>query len=394
MLVLAIAVVISWALLTNKPGAERQPPPAAPLSVDAMRVNRGSFDVVITADGTVSPRTESILIPEVAGRVIEVSPEFREGGFFEAGDVLLRIEPRDYELALATAEAQVAEARAALEQELALAEVVKNDWKQLGKQAPDLGLRKPQIAAAEAALLSAKAQLERARVDLERTEIRAPYAGRVLEQDADVGQFVSVGTVLARIYAVDYAEIRLPLSNRQLEFIDLPERFRDDASPRRPVGPPAVVEAEIGRTTYQWQGRLVRVEGAIDTRSRELFVVAQVDDPYARGPAGRPPLRIGQFVTAKIRGRSLDKVFVLPRAALREGDELLIVDKDSKLERRNVTVVWSDADRVVVSDGLEDGEIVTLTSLSIAAGGTPVLATVDGVPPAPAATSGAGTGGR
>jgi len=395
-LVLAIAVAISWALLTNKPGAERQPPPPAALSVDATRVSRGSFDVVIIADGTVSPRTESTLIPEVAGRIIEISPEFREGGFFEEGDVLLQIEPRDYQLALATSEAQVAQARAALEQELALAEVVKNDWQQLGKQAPDLGLRKPQIAAAEAALQSAKAQLERARVDLERTSIRAPYAGRVLEQNADVGQFVSVGTVLARIYAVDYVEIRLPLSNRQLEYIDLPERFRDDAGDTVPTGPPVIVEADIGSTTYQWQGRLVRVEGAIDTRSRELFVVAQVDDPYARGPAGRPPLRIGQFVRASIRGRTLENVFVLPRAALREGSELLIVDKDSKLERRTVAVLWSDADHVVIRDGLDEGEVVTLTSLSIAAGGTPVLATIDGVPPtgATAASSGPGSSAR
>jgi len=379
--VLAVAVAISWALFANKPAAERQPPGEAVLSVDATRVSRSSFDVVVVSDGTVSPRTESTLIPEVSGRIVEISPEFREGGFFEKGDVLLRIEPRDYELALATSEAQVAQAKAALEQELALAEVVKNDWQQLGKQAPDLGLRKPQIAAAEAAVLSARAQLERARVDLERTSIRAPYAGRVLEKDADIGQFVSVGTVLARIYAVDYVEIRLPLSNRQLEYVDLPERFRGDASGMATAGPPVVVEAEIGRTRYEWDGRLVRVEGAIDTRSRELFVVAQIDDPYARGPAGRPPLRIGQFVQARIRGRTLDGVFVIPRAALREGGEVLIVDGNSRLQRRPVTVAWSDDEHVVISDGLDDGDVVILTSLSIAASNTPVLATIDGQPP-------------
>jgi len=381
-IVLAVAAGISWMLLAHRPTVEIQQPAKSPLSVEATRVTRGKFDVVVIADGTVSPRTESTLIPEVAGRVIEISPEFREGGFFEEDDVLLRIEPRDYELALATSEAQVAEAKAALEQELALAEVVKNDWKELGKPAPDLGLRKPQIAAAEAALQSALAQLERARVDLDRTWIRAPYAGRVLEKSVDVGQFVSVGTVLARIYAVDYAEIRLPLSNRQLEFIDLPERFRDDPTDNPPAGPPVSIEADIGRTAYQWLGRLVRVEGAIDTRSRELFVVAQVDDPYARGPAGRPPLRIGQFVTARIQGRTLEDVFVLPRAALREGDDVLIVDEDSRLQRRTVNVVWSDTDHVVIDEGLEDGDVVTLTSLSIAAGGTPVLPTIDGVPPA------------
>jgi RND family efflux transporter MFP subunit len=398
--VLAIALLIARHLIVNKPEPGRQAPAEIALSVDATRVTPESFDVVVTAEGTVQPRTESTLIPEVSGRIIEVSPDFREGGFFEKGEVLVRIEPRDYELALATAEAQVAQAKAALEQELALAEVVKNDWKELGKEAPALGLRKPQIAAAEAALLSAQAQLERARVDLDRTRIRAPYAGRVLEQAADIGQFVSVGTILAQIYAVDYVEIPLPLSNRQLEYVQLPERFRDDAATAGGIGPAVTIEADIGRTTYQWEGQIVRVEGAIDTQSRQLFVVAQVDDPYARGPQGRPPLRIGQFVRARIQGRTLDDVFVLPRAALREGSQVLVVDEESHLQRKTVKVAWSDDERVVVSEGLDTGDVVTLTSLSIAASGTLVRATIDGrLPDTPLADRGndsaaAGQSGR
>lgn len=380
-IVLVAAIAAGRAIIANKPEASRQRPPSAVLNVDATRVKRGRFDVVIISEGTVEPRTESTLIPEVSGRVIEISADFREGGYFEQGDVLLRIEPRDYELALATAEAQVAEASAALEQELALAEVVKNDWKQLGKTAPDLGLRKPQIAAAEAALLSARSQLERATVDLRRTVIRAPYAGRVLEQSVDVGQFVSVGSTLARIYAIDYVEIRLPLSTRELEFVDLPERFRDDDEATPGIETPVLVEADIGRNTYSWEGRIVRVGGAIDTQSRQLFVVAQVDDPYARGPQGRPPLRIGQFVRAKIQGRPLGDVFVLPREALREGGEVLIVDNESRLQRQPVSVVWSDGETAVISDGLAEGDVVTLTSLSIAASGSEVLATIDGVAP-------------
>lgn len=387
-IVLVAAVAAGRAMIVNKPDAPRQRAQQPVLKVDATRVQRDSFDVIITTEGTVRPRTESTLIPEVAGRVIDISGDFREGGFFEQGQVLLRIEPRDYELALATSRAQVAEASAALEQELALAEVVKNDWEQLGKTAPDLGLRKPQIAAAEAALLSARSQLERASVDLERTVIRAPYAGRVLEQSADVGQFVSVGSALARVYAIDYVEIRLPLSTRELEFVDLPERFRDDDDTTELVETPVIIEAEIGRKTYRWDGRIVRVGGAIDTQSRQLFVVAQVDDPQARGPRGRPPLRIGQFVRAKIRGRTLDDVIALPREAVREGGEVLIVDADSRLQRRPVSIAWLDGETAVITEGLEDGDLVTLTSLSTAASGSQVLATVDGVEPARNAASG------
>ncbi|MCJ7558604.1 MAG: efflux RND transporter periplasmic adaptor subunit [Gammaproteobacteria bacterium] len=376
--IVVVALVAGRAIIGSKPQAERSAPLVVPLSVEATRLVSTDYQVMVTADGTVRPRTSSTLIPQVPGRVIEVSPSFREGGFFERGDVLMRLEPRDFELALSSAEAQVAQASAAMEQELALAEVVKHDWESLGKQAPDLGLRKPQIAAARASLQSAEAQLERAQVDLQRTVIRAPYAGRILEQNVDIGQFVSVGTTLAKIYAVDYVEIRLPLSNRQLEYVRLPERFRNDGNVTSQDGPAVTIEAVVGRTAYTWEGRIVRAEGTIDTQSRQLYVVAQVDAPYARGPEGRPPLRIGQFVQARIYGSLLKNVIVIPRSALREGGEVLLVDEDSVLRRRAVSVLWSDETQVVLGDSLAPGEILALTPLSISADGSPVTATVDG----------------
>ncbi len=382
--VLAVAVAAGRWIIESRPEAEVRAPAEIPVAIDATRVRPAAFDVRIRTEGTVRPRTESMLIPQVAGTVTRVSPAFREGGFFDAGEVLLNLDDRDYELALASAEAQVAQAQSALEQELALAKVVEDDWKQLGKPAPALGLRKPQIAAARADLLSAQAQLERARIDLERTRIRAPYDGRVLEQNADVGQFVTVGADLGRVYATDYVEIRLPLSGRQLEFVDLPERFRDDEESAAGAGdgPEVVLTARFGRTSHEWTGRIVRAEGAIDTSSRQLYVVAQVDDPYARGPGGRPPLRIGQFVEADIAGRRLEDVIVLPAAALREGSEVLVVDEGSRLQRRPVNVVWGDGEPVVIDTGLAAGELVATTPMSVAANGTLVAATVDGRPPA------------
>lgn len=235
--------------------------------------------------------------------------------------------------------------------------------------------------------MSARAQLERASIDLERTRIRAPYAGRVLEQAADIGQYVSVGTELGRIYATDYVEIRLPLSSRQLGFVALPERYRDDAGEPE-QGPAVTITARIGQSRSEWQGRIVRAEGAIDTESRQLFVVAQVDDPYARGPEGQAPLRIGQFVEAEIAGRRLYDVFVLPPAALREGGEVLLVDSASRLQRRTVSVAWADGEHVVIDGGLARGEVVALTPMSVAANGTLVAATIDGQPPAPVAGKG------
>jgi RND family efflux transporter MFP subunit len=382
-LVIVAALAGGRYIIAQRPEAQQFQPPSTPVSIDAVRAVPVDYRIAIRSEGTVAPRTESTLIPQVSGQIVAISPTFREGGFFERGDVLVTLDPRDYELGIASAEAQVAQAESALEQELAQAKVVEGDWRMLGREAPELGLRKPQIAAARATLLSAQAQLERARVDLERTRIRAPYDGQVLEKNVDVGQFVSTGTVLARVYATDYVEIRLPLSNRQLEFVDLPERFRGETAQRGTAGPEVTVRASIGSRQWQWTGRIVRAEGAIDTRSRQLFVVAQVDDPYERGPEDRPPLRIGQFVEVEIEGRTLANAFVLPRSALREGGEMLIVDGESRLQRRAVTVAWTDGEHAVVTAGLDGGEAVNVTPLAVAAGGTLVAATIDGAPPAP-----------
>jgi len=382
-LVLLAAIAVARYIIAQRPEAPQFQPPQVPVSIEAIRVAPQDYPVSVRSEGTVEPRTESTLIPQVSGKIVEISPTFREGGFFEQDDVLVKLDPRDYELAIASAEAQVAQAQSALEQELAQAEVVADDWRMLGREAPELGLRKPQIAAARATLLSAQAQLERARFDLERTRIKAPYDGQVLEKSVDVGQFVSPGTVLARVYATDYVEIRLPLANRQLEFVELPERFRGETAQRGTAGPEVEVRATIGRRQWSWTGRVVRAEGAIDTRTRQLFVVAQVDDPYEPGADGQPPLRIGQFVEVSIEGRTLENAFVLPRSALRDSDAVMIVDEDRRLHRRNIEVAWTEGEQVVVVDGLRAGEVVNVTPLAVAADGTLVSATVDGVPPAP-----------
>jgi len=383
LLVLALAIAGGRYIVSQRPAAPQFTPPQVPVSIDAIRVAPQDYRVVVHSEGTVEPRTESTLIPQVSGQIVAISPTFREGGFFEAGDILVTLDPRDYELAIASAEAQVAQAESALEQELAQAKVVEGDWRMLGKEAPELGLRKPQIAAARATLLSAESQLERARFDLERTRIRAPYDGQVLEKNVDVGQFVSTGTLLARVYATDYVEIRLPLSDRQLEFVDLPERFRGETSQRGTAGPEVVVKASIGRQLWLWSGRVVRAEGAIDTSTRQLFVVAQVDDPYERVADGQPPLRIGQFVEVEIQGRTLPDAFVLPRGAVRDSGDVLIIDADSRLERRPVSVAWTDGEYAIVTQGLVAGDVINVTPLAVAASGTLVAATIDGVPPAP-----------
>ncbi len=247
-------------------------------------------------------------------------------------------------------------------------------------------MRKPQLAAARATVASAEAQLARAQLDLERTRISAPYEGRVLEQNVDIGQYVSPGTVLGKVYAVDYVEIRLPLSAEQLKYVHIPEEFRDEAKDH-PPGPAVTLTTRVGNDAYQWQGTIVRAAAAVDTKSRQLFVVAQVDDPYAKSAVTRAPLRVGQFVEAEIAGALLHDVIVIPRAALRSGDSVFIVDDLGQIHRRDLTLVWRDQNSAVVKTGVTAGEALVLTPLTGTGDGMRVAATIDGVAPAPSGKS-------
>lgn len=379
LVVIAVSIWFSQRLIAGKPEPERRSAPAEIPLVEVVRLQPQDYQIYIDTQGTVQPRTESTLIPEVSGRIVEVSPKFHEGSFFEKGDALLRIDPRDYEIAVTIAKAQVSQANAALEEEKARGLVAERELKQSQRKpaSMSMALRKPQLEAAQSALASAEAQLAQAQLNLERTAITAPYAGRVLEKNVDIGQYVSGGTVLAKIYAIDYVEIPLPLSNQQLEHVSLPAQFRDQAmSPQS--GPTVTLTSNVGEQQYQWQGVIVRATGAIDTQSRQLFVIAQIDDPYAQGPDARPPLRIGKFVEARIQGRLLRDVFVLPRATLYQGNEVIIVDTEQRLQRRELNIVWSDADHVVVSEGLQAGELLATTSMPTAISGTQVTASVGG----------------
>nr|VFK17531.1 MAG: RND family efflux transporter, MFP subunit [Candidatus Kentron sp. LPFa]VFK35678.1 MAG: RND family efflux transporter, MFP subunit [Candidatus Kentron sp. LPFa] len=372
LIVLAISAVIGWALIATAPEAKRKAPPPQTPTVEVTPLRSQDYTVTITTRGTVSPRTQSTLVAEVSGRITTVSPNFRAGSFFEAGDILLAIDPRDYENAVTIMRAELAQARFTLKEEEARVNQARIDWKRLGgdKRPSDLVLRKPQLASRKASVAAAQARLRQTELDLERTRIKAPYAGRILEKLVDVGQHVSAGATLASLYAVDYVEIRLPLTDEQLAFVDLPETYREQepapasALPRseKKSGPSVTVSFRLGRNDYHWEGNIVRTEGAIDTKSRQLFVVAQIDDPYARR-GNRPPLKVGRFVKAEIQGRALRGVFVIPSVAVRGGDEVWLVDKDTRLERRSVEVLWRDREQVVIGKGLRDGESLVVTTL-------------------------------
>ncbi|MEM0954297.1 MAG: efflux RND transporter periplasmic adaptor subunit [Pseudomonadota bacterium] len=368
------SAAVAALLIISRP--ENTLEPARPIIpvVDVSEVVLQDMRIPVQAQGTVTAHRDTTLIAEVSGRIVDVSPSFNAGGYVAKGDILARIDDSDYQAALFRARAQIAAAESALAQEKGRAEVAKREWERLenrgkrSQEARDLYLRKPQLEQSQSELLSAQADLRRAEEDLSRTMIRAPYDALIQETSSDLGQFVAPGSQIARVFSVDFAEVRLAIPQGKLGYLDLPsvEGFTDSDAP------PVDLYTDIGGVVTHWNARLHRTEAALDERSRVLFAVARVDDPYALEVGDHQPLRVGTFVKANIIGRSLENLVVLPRFALRAGNLVWVVDEQMTLRNREVTTLRAGGDEVYISGGLQDGDLVSLTLLSDALPGMKV----------------------
>ena len=351
------AALAAMALFAARTPAVRKPAEPPTLLVDVAVAERKPVTFVVRSQGVVAPRTRTTMVSEVSGTIVEVSPAFVAGGFFAKGDVLVRIDPRNYQTAVKRATAAVAQARTKVATENALAGYAHADWERLrsleaaDRPASDLALRKPQLAEAVAGLESAEADLEKATEDLSRTVIRAPYDGMVREKRADVGQFVNTGTQLAETFATDYAEIRLPVPQTDLKYLELTKVAAGGSLS-------STLSADIGGVVHRWAAEIVRTEGVFDPDTRVLHLVAQVQNPYQ---PNREPLRIGTFVSVAIEGADAGAMFVIPRHSLERGKTLWMVDSDMAIRPRNLDVVRTDEGFAYLATGLRDGERYTVT---------------------------------
>lgn len=369
-LILAVGGLAAWQL--GKPVEAPKPNPAPPqvLKTEVLELQRTDFPVLLDSQGSVRAHYTTTVTPQVAGVVVKIHESFEDGAFFEKDAVLAELDPADFEVAVSAAQSRLARAEAVLVQEEARAKQARLNWQDLGydEEPSELVLRIPQLKEATATVDAAKADLEQAKRNLERTKIRAPFAGRVQQRVVGLGQAVGASTPLGEVFATDFAEIRLPLSPRQLEFITLPSRAGD------PEVPVTLTDALDETKSRQWEARIVRTEGSIDESSRELFAIARIDDPFGL-TSGKPPLRIGQPVRASIRGKVLQQVFVLPRGALRGVNRIYLVDRKGEtpaIQRTQIEPLWSTADELVVRDGLEAGQWLSTTRLPYAPDGAPV----------------------
>ena len=352
-----------------KPKPEMRPPSAdtALVSVDVVKAAPQSLSLTVTAQGTVVPRREIDIVAQVSGQVVSVGPSFVDGGFFEEKDRLLQLDTRDYEVAVLSAEARLADARRRLAEEQGASRQAKREWRDLGNQnANDLFNRKPQLASAEAALTYAEADLAHAKLNLSRTQVIAPYAaGRIKQTSVDLGQYVTAGSRLATVYDSSVVEVRVPLTEQQASLIDLP--FSNDSLS---VKPQVVVTGSVAGRLQSWQGVVARTDAFVDPDTRMYFAIVEVENPFVGAP-----LLPGLFVSVEIAGRALERVLVLPREAVFERNKIYALDAENVVNVHVVNVLRRTADAVWLTAEVPDNALIALEKQSLILPGATVAPT-------------------
>ncbi|MFO7763338.1 MAG: efflux RND transporter periplasmic adaptor subunit [Wenzhouxiangellaceae bacterium] len=359
-----LAVTVTAAVMIARSGdePEREEPTQAALLVDVVEpeIKQGSF--TIRAQGSVTPRIETSLVSEVSGKIDWMSEDFVAGGVFSEGQQLARIDPSDYETALLAAEAELAAAEATLADEQARSDAAREDFRRLygdTRQPTDLLLRLPQVARARAAVQAQEAAVERARRDLERTRITLPFDGMIRDRDANLGQYVNSGATLGAAFSTDRAEVRLPVSETDLAFLDIPMTQSGITIDRQ-----VTLVGSVAGQPARWKAQLVRTEGVVDRNTRLTYLVAEITDPYGlKANTERPALPMGTFVEAEIPGRDASGLVLLPAQALHQGNRVYLADENDELEVREVEIVRATPREVYVSGRLDADDRVITTAI-------------------------------
>jgi len=344
-------------LVQNAPQPEVGDSETVRIGVYTEAAKRTAASAEVTVYGEVRPRVQIDVISEVAGRITAVSPSFAEGGSISAGEPLITIEKRDYNVAVSEARARVAARELELAQALADADVAK---KQLAKEKnpSDLALKLPQIAQARAALEAAEMSLERARSDLERTQITLPFDARITQTSVDEGQYLGLGRTIASVFSTDIAEVRLPFTDADIAALGIPIGYEALEG----EGLRVRLTADVAGATRQWQGQLVRLDASLDARTRTTFGTVEVRNPFAESE-GAMPMAPGLFVSANVSGRSLSDVLAIPAAGLRAGGRVFIMNDDDLLEIRSVRVAHATNEIAYLSSGISEGDRVIISPI-------------------------------
>lgn len=366
---IVIGFIIMKALVSLHPTAVKEAKIEPGILVEVLMAKKEEAAMTVKGTGTVKAAQEISVIPQVSGEVVFTAPGLNVGGFFEKGAVLFSIDDTDYRLALKQAQSSKANAEYELAKIKGQAEIARNEWAKINKGnelTPNpLVLYEPQLKSAKAALASSSAKVDQAKLDLTRTEIKAPFNTRIRSENIEIGQYVKSGSSVAVLAGSDMAEIAVSLTTEQLRWLDIPLHGE------RQNGADAMASLNIGGTIYKWEGHVVRSTGEVDQKSRMMQVIVEITDPYElkENTGGRPTLAAGSFVEVVIKGKKLKDVFVIPRTAFRDNSTVWTMDKESMLKIKNVKTLRLERDRVIISEGINEGDIIVLTNLSGAANG-------------------------
>lgn len=374
-LVLLLATATAAWLVFTKPPVEKKTAEEIVRHVQAIAAVKQQALFPIDSQGVVSPITHIRYLSQVNGQIISVAKNWQDGGFFHKGDIMLSVEDPAYKSQLAKAEAQLAQAKTVLTQEIAMADVAEKTW-EAGKRTDDnpaarsLALREPQIEAAKAQLASAKADVEVARIMLEKTRIRAPFDGIINNKMVDIGQVLGTGQQLADFYGISKAEIRVPLTQAQQAYLDLPPLAQA-------TNTPVDVIYKVADKTHILSARLVRTSGVLDEKTRVLHGIIEVDDPYnLQQKPNKVVLPMGAFVEVAIASQEQADIIQLPKRLLRPGNRIWVADTDDRLQLRNVILLPSQSDTIYVQHGLKPDDRVITSSIVDAYPGNPVSVTL------------------
>ncbi len=363
--ILAAGIFVAYRLIiSRKPPQREEQKFVAPL-VEVKQLHVQDIEMVVSGYGTVSPKVQVEIVPQVSGKVVWVHPQFKAGGFIRGGEQILKIDARDYELAVQQANAAVAEAQVRLDTEKAEAAVSKEEWQLLHpdtEPVSSLVFREPQIRQAQARLESSKAGLATAELNLERTQLSLPVDALIISERVDLGQYVMTGQSVGSAYGTETVEIEVPLEDSELAWFDVPDNMGLSNRSGTPAkGAAALVKADFAGASRSWHGYVVRTTGQVDKTSRLVSVVVEVPEPFSTA-GSEPPLLPGMFVEVLIKGKVLRKAFEVPTEALRNGNELWVIE-NGRLQIKVLDIVRTDRNFAYTVSDLADGALVVVSTL-------------------------------
>ena len=357
-IIIALGFFIAFIITTTDPQPNKGVEIPKPTAVFFENPIKRDITLKVSTNGEVRSVTEINVIPQVSGRIIKVADEFIDGGNIKKGQPLIWVDDRDYKLASISAESRVAQARKLLEREIAEGELAKKDWEELGEgEASPLTLRIPQLEEAQALLNAAEADLEKAKLNLERTVISLPFDGLIKKKNAGIGQYVNAGSILGSAFSTEKVLIPLPLTDTELSYLGLPLGYE---SKEYFDGPKVIFRSFISRKNIEWTGRITRTSGSIDSLTRLVYAYAEVINPYDQ----TPPLAIGTYVDAEIEGNFISGGFVISNAAIKNGNEIYLIDENNKLKIKTIEVVGTENEDVIIFGDINENDMIVVSTLN------------------------------